>query len=86
MQEEHDLFGCVVLVTNSHSGERGNVSGMFVVVEWGAMGWDGGRVVDKLVFHGEVLKVWNYNVVECGGDVKGKTGIEMYLYIKVPWW
>lgn len=86
MQEKHDLFWCVVLVPNSHSGESGNVSGMFVVIEWSAVGGNGGRVIEKLVSHGLILKVWNYNVVECGGDVKGKIGIKTYLYLKVPWW
>lgn len=83
MQEEHDLFGCVVLVPDTHSGESGNVSSMFMVIKWGAVHGDVGRVVGKLVFHDEVLKVWNCNVVECGSNVKGKTGIEMYLYLKV---
>jgi len=69
-------------VPNSHSGESGNVSGVFMVVKWGVMGWYGCGVVKKLILHDKVLKVWNYTVVECVGDVKGKTGIEMYLYLE----
>lgn len=81
MQEKYDLFGCVVLVPNSHSGEGGDVSGVLVIIKWGAVSGDGCGVVRKLRLHGGLLEMWNCNVVECGSDVKGRYG---YRNVSVP--